>query len=285
MDYSRYEFIKVEMEDKVAIVTLNRPDRLNAIGGKFHDECGEIFGDIGRDARVKAMVLTGAGKCFSAGGDVKGMSDKVQDRDATTEGGMGILRAFEMAQSAHRDDTEDRRSSANTIVRDLIDMPQPSIAAVKSYCFGLGMSIALLCDIVIAGEDAQFGDQHVLRGLPGGGDGCGLVMPFLIGINKTKELCMTGDVIKAAEAYRLGLVNHLVPVDQVMPKAMEMAHRLANGPTRAIEWTKAPFQKILQQMVLLRGGGGEGTLARLTEDHREATLAFKEKRKPLYKGY
>jgi enoyl-CoA hydratase len=265
MDYSRYELIKVEKEDKVAIFTLNRPEALNAVNPQLHTELEDIFGDVGRDGDVNAIVLTGAGRAFCSGGDVKGM-DARQFNDP--------LRSREPLSYAKR------------LITNLVNVEQPIIAAVNGHAVGLGATLALFCDVIISSENAKFGDPHVRVGLVAG-DGGAVIWPLLCGLVKAKEYLMTGDLISAAEAERIGLINHVVPQDDVMPKAMELAHSLANGPTKAIRWTKMACNKRLRDEVnlVLDASLAAETISMLSEDHKEAARAFTEKRQPKFKGY
>lgn len=145
--------------------------------------------------------------------------------------------------------------------------------------------MALFCDVIIASEDAKIGDPHVSVGLVAG-DGGAVIWPLLCGLAKAKEYLMTGDLMTAAEAERIGLINHVVPQAEVMPKSMELAHRLANGPTLAIRWTKLSCNKRLRDEVnlVLDASLAVETLSMISEDHQEATRAFVEKRTPQYKG-
>lgn len=265
MDYSRYEFIKVEMDGKVAIFTLNRPEALNAINAQFHNELEEIFADVSRDDDVNVVVLTGAGRAFCAGGDIKGMDSRQGDDPLKVETTLG---------------------NAKRLIHNLLDVEQPIIAAVNGHAVGLGATIALFCDVIIASEKAKIGDPHVKVGLVAG-DGGAVIWPLLCGLARAKEYLMTGDLISAAEAERIGLINHVVPPDEVMPKAMGLAHRLAKGPTKAIRWTKLACNKRLRDEVnlVLDASLAVESLSMLSEDHKEATRAFAEKREPEFKGY
>ena len=265
VDYSRYQTIKVQKDGKVAILTLNRPESLNAVNPQMHSELEDIWAEVTRDDSVNAVVLTGAGKAFCSGGDVKGM-------DARSSG----------KQFADRVPLR----NASRLMRGMLEVEQPIIAAVNGHAVGLGATLALFCDIIIASEAAKFGDTHVRVGLVAG-DGGAVIWPLLCGIAKAKEYLMTGDLMTAAEADRIGLLNHVVPPDQVMPKAMEMAHRLANGPTRAIRWTKLSCNKRLwdELNLVLDASLAVESLSFYTEDHKEASRAFVEKRAPQYKGY
>ena len=174
---------------------------------------------------------------------------------------------------------------ARRLIYNLLGVQQPIIAAVNGHAVGLGATVALFCDIVIAADNARIGDPHVSVGLVAG-DGGAVIWPLLIGINKAKELLMTGDLLTTAEAERIGLINHVVPADQVMPKSMEMAKRLAGGATQAIRWTKLSVNKVLRERVnlVLETSLGVEFLSMTMDDHAEAVNAFVEKRAPNYKG-
>jgi len=265
MDYSRYEFIKVRKEDKVAVLTLNRPESLNAVSPQLHTELEDIFADVARDDDVNAVVLTGAGRAFCAGGDVKGMDARQSEESPVNRVPL---------------------SYGKRLIYNMLDVEQPIIAALNGHAVGLGATIALFCDIIIASEEAKIGDPHVKVGLVAG-DGGAAIWPLLCGLAKAKEYLMTGDLISAVEAERIGLINHVVPGSQVMLKAMDLAHRLANGPTRAIRWTKLSCNKRLRDEVnlVLDASLAVESLSILTEDHKEAARAFAEKREPEFKGY
>jgi len=264
MNYTRYELVKIEKEGKVAVLTMNRPEALNAINPQLHTELEDIFADVGRDDDIQAAVLTGSGRAFCAGGDVKGMDAREFD---STLGAGAVIR------------------NAKRLIHNLLDIEQPIIAAVNGHAVGLGATLALFCDVIIASENAKFGDPHVTVGLVAG-DGGAVIWPMLCGLAKAKEYLMTGDLLTATEAERIGLINHVVPQDEVMSKAMQLAQRLANGPSKAIRWTKLACNKRLRDEVnlVLDASLAAESLSMLTEDHREATRAFTEKRAPRYKG-
>ena len=263
VDYSRYQNLTVEKKDKVAVVTLNRPDALNAVVPELHTELEDVFAEITRDDEVNAVVLTGAGKAFSAGGDVKGMNAR--------------LTAPFSARI--------RFNPARRLIHNLLEVEQPIIAAVNGDAIGLGATLALFCDIIIASDKARFGDPHVRVGIVAG-DGGAVIWPLLCGIAKAKEYLMTGDLMSANEAERIGLINHVVPPEELMPKAVELAQRLANGPTRAIRWTKLSCNKRLRDEVnlVLDASLAVEFLTFFSDDHAEATRAFIEKRSPQFKG-
>ena len=266
-DYSRYEFIKVEKEGNLATLTLNRPESLNAIHSAFHTELEDIWVDVARDADINALILTGAGRAFCAGGDVKGMDSRSDPDEAKRY----YLRTV---------------SSARRMVQNMLMIEQPIIGAINGDAVGLGATIALLSDIVIAAEKARFGDPHVKVGIVAG-DGGAIIWPALIGVSKAKEYLMTGKMLNAVEAERIGLISYAVSPDEVMPKARELAQELADGPTWAIRYTKVSVNKFLGDQVnlILDASLGLEMLTFTTADHKEATKAWVEKRKPQFKGF
>ena len=261
MDYERYEFLAMERQDSILTVAFNRPESLNAINAKLHTELSEIFADIAKDEATKVVVLTGNGRAFSAGGDL------------------------EWFQTMTPEQLETLFSEARRIIVDLLEVEQPIIAAVNGAAMGLGATIALFSDIIIASEDARIGDPHVRIGVVAG-DGGAVIWPWLVGAARAKEFLMTGDSIHAAEAERIGLINRVVAPDQLLSVAMELATRLANGPTRAIRGTKISINKILRDttnMVLDTSLALEKQCF-TTADHKEAINAFLEKRPPRFLG-
>jgi enoyl-CoA hydratase/carnithine racemase len=264
-DYSRYKCIKVEKADKVATVTLNRPDSLNAVNDALHHELVTIWMDLAEDDEVNAIVLTGAGRAFCAGGDIKGMAS----------GSFVSGQKARLATPAH----------ARRIVQNMLDVEQPIIGAINGAAVGLGATIALLCDVIIASEKARFADTHVRVGVVAG-DGGAVIWPLLIGPARAKEFLMRGHFIDGAEAARIGMVNYAVPPDQLTAKAQELARELADGPTWAIRWSKVSVNKWLKQQVnmILDASLAYEMVTFTTEDHREAARAFVEKRKPKFQG-
>lgn len=267
-DYARYEFIKVEKADRVATVTLNRPDRLNAVHPGLHHELMTIWRDLGDDREVNAILLTGAGRAFCAGGDVKGMAS-------------GSLIGSSGARSGERITT----AEARRIVENMLDVEQPIIGAINGDAVGLGATIALLCDIIVASEKARFADTHVKVGVVAG-DGGAVIWPLLIGPARAKEFLMRGHFVNGADAFKMGLVNYAVPQEQVMARARELAQELADGPTWAIRWSKLSVNKWLKQQanLILDASLAYEMMTFNTADHREAARSFVEKRKPHYTG-
>ncbi|MDP2950026.1 MAG: enoyl-CoA hydratase-related protein [Chloroflexota bacterium] len=262
-DYNRYQYIKVEKKDAVVIITLNRPEVLNAVNTDMHQELEDVLVDIGGDDEVRAVLLTGAGRAFCAGGDARSMT------------------------SGQFQPTGPRLplSAARKLIVNLLEVEQPIVAAVNGDAVGLGATLALFCDIVIAAENARFGDTHVKVGLVAG-DGGAIIWPLLVGMAKAKEYLLTGDLIAAPEAERIGLVNKVVPLEELQPTAMAMVQRLASGPTKAIRWTKFAVNKRLREEVnlILDTSVALEAASMSSADHQEAARAFLEKRPPKFIG-
>ncbi len=265
--YPQFESILVERHDRILTCTLNRPQSLNAVDDRLHHELEELFAAIAVDEETDAVVLTGAGRAFCAGGDVKGMARGELSTARQRPGGLFTRGAVRL-------------------IRNLLSVPQPMIASLNGDAIGLGATIALLCDVVLAAEHARIGDPHVKVGLVAG-DGGAVIWPLLVGANRAKEYLMTGDLVAASEAERIGLVNHVYPADQLEAATRELAARLANGATAAIRWTKQSVNKalwdrmnlILDTSLVLEG------LSAATDDHHEAARAFTERRPPKFTGY
>lgn len=261
-DYSRYQCLKTEIKERVMTLTFNRPEVLNAVDSKMHTELTQIFPEIQADSQVEVIILTGAGRAFSAGGDIKWMQDMAEP---------GVL--------------ENVLWEGRKIINDLLALEKPIIAKVNGPAVGLGATLALFCDIIIASERVSFADPHVRVGIVAG-DGGAVIWPLLIGVCKAKEYLMTGDSIEAKEAERIGLINRVVPPEKLDETVWELALRLANGPIHAIRWTKVSVNKRLKataNLILDTSLALEG-LTFQTEDHREAVQAFVEKRKPQFRG-
>ncbi len=264
-DYSRYQDLRIEVADKVATVTLNRPQARNAINQRLIRELRTIWDDLADDMAVNVVLLTGAGEYFSVGGDVKAMSERP---------GGDVLEEGEV-----HDPMISRR-----LVNRMLELDKPIVCAMNGDTIGLAATIALLSDIAVMSADARVGDTHVSRVGLVAGDGGTVIWPLLVGVNKAKEFLMRGTLLKAAEAERLGLVNHVVPRQEVLETARRIAQELADGPTWAIRWTKLSVNQILKDRVnrLMEASMALEQVTFALDDHKEATRAFKEKRKPRF---
>jgi enoyl-CoA hydratase/carnithine racemase len=218
----RDHHVKVEIQDRIARVTLDRPERKNAINSAVHRGLELVFHGLSYHPDVRVVVLTGAGDAFCAGGDMK-------DYGAATP--LENLRNRDLPLSIARCEA-------------------PVIAAINGPARGLGASIALLCDIVYMADTASIGDVHTQWGLPAG-DGGQVAWPLLIGPNRAKEILMRGTVIEAREAERIGLVNAVFPRAELLERTMECAREIAARPQAAVRWTKLAVNKmVLNQMNL-----------------------------------
>ncbi len=270
MDYSEYEFLKVEVAERVATITINRPDSLNAVHNALHHELEQIWIDVRADHDVNAILLTGAGRAFCAGGDIKMMAG-ASEVSPTGKKGKGRGRGPIASANARR------------LVENMLDVEQPIIGAINGDAVGLGATIALLCDITVVSEKARFADTHVKIGVVAG-DGGAVIWPLLIGPHRAKEFLMRGNFINGAEAGRIGMVNYAVGPEQVMSKARELAQELADGPTLAIRWSKLSVNKWLKQQanLILDASLAYEMATFNTKDQQEAVRAFVEKRKPNF---
>ncbi|MBU1360830.1 MAG: enoyl-CoA hydratase/isomerase family protein [Gammaproteobacteria bacterium] len=266
-NYAHYHDLKIEVADKVATVTLNRPDARNLINQRLIRELRTIWDDLADDMSVHSVLLTGSGNYFSFGGDVKAMSDRP---------GGDVLEEGEV-----HDPMVSRR-----LVSRLLDLDKPIVCAINGDCIGLAATIALLCDITVMADDARIGDSHVNKVGLVAGDGGTVIWPLLVGVSKAKEFLMRGTLLKGPEAERIGLVNHVQPRSEVLDFARKIAQELADGPVWATRWTKLSINQIVKDRVnrLMEASMALEQVTFELADHKEATQAFKEKRKPKFGG-
>jgi enoyl-CoA hydratase len=262
LDQAKYDHILIEKRpDGVAVLTLNRPEKLNAVNGVLHSELTTMTVDAQADPDVRAVVLTGAGRAFCAGGDFGG------DRVMTTKTGLTMMQ------------------EARLIVDNMLDLQKPIIAAVNGAAAGLGATVALCCDIVIASRNARIGDPHVKMGITAG-DGGAVIWPLLVGVNRAKQMLMTGDLLSADEAFAMGLVNKVVDEGEALNEAVALAARLAAGPPYAIQSSKMAVNKYIKFVsnLVLPVSLAMEELSMAREDAREAQAAWREKREPKFTG-
>jgi len=261
-----YECLIYEVKDGIATLTLNRPDRLNALGGSLRDDLHAAVTRSAADPEVRVMVITGAGKGFCSGGDVKAMGEA-------------------KAGQRERPLIEKIAPGRDRTLLAMREAPQPIIAAVNGAAAGAGMNLALGCDIRIASTAARFTQAFVKRGLHPDWGGT-YFLPRMVGTAKACEMIFTGDVIDAAEAERLGIVSRVVAPEELMPTAYELARRIAAGPPVAIRLAKRSIYA--NSELDLRAALQVETMAQNicfeTEDATEGIRAFGEKRAPVFKG-
>jgi len=264
VDYTRYETLLIDKDaDGIIVVTLNRPEKRNAVSNQMHGELEDVFVDLANDDDARCVVITGAGGAFCAGGDVSSM--KTGEFRPT-----GPRTPF---------------FQVRRLIMNLLEVDVPIVAAVNGDGAGLGATIPLFCDVIVMAETARLADTHVRMGLVAG-DGGVVIWPWLVGMARAKEYLLTGDWIDGREAERIGLVNYAVPQDQVMPRAMEIARRLARNAPLAVRWTKYSVNKVLRDHVNLALDSSmfleAATMS--SEDLAEAARAFFEKRQPRFSG-
>ena len=265
-----YETILLDKEEGVATISLNRPQKLNSLDAQILDEAAEAIRELNDDDETKVLIITGAGRAFCAGAD---LTSPVAGTDTTAPGISRRARTEPFARFGR-------------MMKQLAEFDKPSIAAVNGAAVGAGFSIALICDIRIAADDARFSSIFVKRGLVAD-CGASFYMPRLVGAAKALELMWTGEIIDAREAERIGLVRCVVPAEDLLKEAKEFALRLARGPSVAIELMKRMVYDGLKANDFSSQLAHEDFaqyVARLTEDYTEGVNSFLEKREPEFKG-
>ncbi|MFQ5873498.1 MAG: enoyl-CoA hydratase/isomerase family protein [Dehalococcoidia bacterium] len=263
-----YETILVERQDRIAKLALNRPDKLNAINNKMEEELSQAIQELDRDDDVGVVVLTGAGRAFCAGGDVSEMPGA---RGARVSPNVDdIRRGFRGAQS---------------IVLGLQRMQKPVIGMINGVAAGAGFDFSCACDIRIGCPDSRFLAAFIRVGLFPGWGGIWLYARTL-GLPKAAELLFTGDFLEAEEAHRLGMLNKLVPKDELEQTTMEMARKIADGPPIALRLSKLLLYKGLEMDLetAMQMSAALETITLTSQDHKEGVAAFREKRKADYQG-
>lgn len=262
------DLISYSLEGSVAIVTIERPERMNALNVAALQQLERVLARAATDDAVRCLVITGSGgRAFSAGADVKEWAAKsdVPQVDDFGEGWVPL---------AHR------------LIARLYHLPKPVIAAVNGVAVGAGLDLALCCDFRFASEEARFGSVYVRVGVAPDAGGT-FLLPRIVGMTKAKELVYTGRIISAAEAGSIGLVSRVVPADRLMDEALQFARELGTGPTVAIGIAKEHLQDHVSCDSIERALAGEhrgGQLCSATEDHREGLAAANERREAHFSG-
>ncbi len=267
-----YSTIQVDKrrDDAIAVVTLDRPERLNAISREMQRELAEAIEDIGQDDEMRVLVLTGAGRAFCSGADVGHMAGGGGAHDAD-QGAEGIRRGF---RGAHR------------LILGLHRMEKPTIAMINGVAVGAGFDLACACDLRTGSPNSRFMVAFTRLGLFPGYGGVWLYARALGSIPKAAELLFTGDWLEAEDAHQHGLLNRLVPADSLLDETMALARRIAQGPPIALRLAKMLLYRSLEfdlETALLMSATAE-TITLTSQDHQEGVAAFREKRQPNFRG-
>jgi len=282
-------YIKSESDHGVLILTMHDPKTRNAIGLEMMEELEEELDKFESSPALRALVLTGSDPSFCSGANVKTMNE--DNESSETKAIPSDSTPWDLLNQAW-----DKQSALNARPRDLIEgvryvplrlhnLQKPSIAAVNGSAIGLGMGIALSCDIRFASTNAKFSEMFVRRGLIPA-DGSCWQLPRMIGLGKTFMLQYTGEIVSAEESLELGIVNKMIPHDQLMNETMDLAHRIASGATYSMALIKKLIHESLHTNLeeSLKLAGPAQDIARQTSDHKEGVKAFVEKRKPNFTG-
>jgi len=249
----QFETLLLERAGRRLTVTMNRPGELNAFNGAMHREIVAALEYAGSDPNSDVIVITGAGRAFSAGGDIGRMQHFVD----------------------HPDDFVEEAEGAKRLVFALLDIEKPIVARINGPAVGLGATIALFCDVTIASGNARIGDPHVAIGLVAG-DGGAVIWPQLVGFHRAKEFLLTGEILTAERAEKIGLVNHVVPEGELDAAVDAMCDRLLKGAQQAVRWTKATINIELRRIAeaLMEPGMAYESQSVRTEEHRKRVEVF-----------
>lgn len=261
MDWSVYEHLRFSYpREGVLLITIDRPGRLNATDAVLHRELAKVWRDVEEDDATRVAIVTGAGDAFSAGGDLDMIEAQIGDFKRTAE----VMK------------------EASDIVLNITNCEKPVISAINGVAVGAGLAVALMADISIIAEEARFTDGHLRLGV-GAGDHAAIIWPLLCGLAKARYYLLTSDFISGAEAERIGLVSKCVPRDELMPAALAVADKIADGPQMALRWTK----RSLNHWVRAAGPIFDASLALemlnfFDDDVSEGLQAIREKRAPRF---
>ena len=263
MNFSSYKAIIFRRDGCVLHATFNRPETMNAIENDLNADLDRLFLDVADDDETNVLVLTGAGRAFSAGGNIDAMQTAIDNPNQFLKG----------------------LTNGKRLIFSILDCPKPIIAKVNGPAIGLGATIALFCDMIIAARQSKIADPHVKLGF-NAGDGGAVIWPALIGYARAKGFLFTGDAVTGEEAAQIGLINSAVASEDLDRVVDELAQRIANCAPRAIQWTKLSVNIGLKQLAhsILDASLAYEALSNQTKDHQEAVRAFREKRPPRFTG-
>ncbi len=257
-----YQTLALTRKERRLTITLNRPDALNAVNLAMHEELAEVFVFAAADPHSDLVVLTGAGRAFSAGGDAQHIANN----------------------AAHPELFDEEVRLAKRIVFAMLDLDKPLVCRMNGHAVGLGASLALFCDVIFAADSAKIGDPHVAVGLVAG-DGGAAIWGQRVGLGRAKEYLLTGELLTAKKAEEIGLVNHCLPAGELDGAVDAFCERLLSGASQAIRWTKVLTNLELKRVAhaVMDAGLAYEALTQRSADHREAVQAMLEKRKPVFK--
>lgn len=261
MDYSGYRQLEFSRrENGILLITLNRPEKYNATDEGMHTELAKVWRDVSDDPETRVAVVTGAGKAFSAGGDLGMVQRMAGDHDRVSH----------------------MLSEMSDLVYNLINCEKPVVSAVNGVAVGAGLVVALLADISVCAEDAKLGDGHVKLGVAAG-DHAAIIWPLLAGMAKARYYLLTGEMLTGAEAERIGMVSKALPRDQVLDDAMSVAGTLATNSQLAVRWTKRALNSWLKTAgPIFDQSAAYEMLGFMGPDVAEGAAALQEKRAPSF---
>src|SRR5215469_11281976 len=261
MDLASYQHLKLERKPgNITLITLNRPEVLNAAHEAMHSELATIWADLSRDEETRVAVVTGAGRAFSAGGDLAMVERQIGNYDLVTR----------------------MLSEMSDLVYNLANCEKPVISAINGVAVGAGLVVALLADISICASDARLGDGHVRLGVAAG-DHAAIIWPLLCGLARAKYYLMTGEMVTGEEAERIGLVSKALPKDEVLTEAFRVANHLATGPQLAIRLTKRALNGWIRNAgPIFDQSAAYEMLTFMGDDIKEGLASLREKRPPRF---
>jgi enoyl-CoA hydratase len=261
MDHSSYQHLIFEQRPHgVLLITLNRPEILNAADEVMHTELARVWSDVSQDDSVRAAVVTGAGRAFSAGGDLAMVERIAGNYDRVTR----------------------MLAEMSDLVYNLAACDKPIVSAINGVAVGAGLVVALLADISVCAADARLGDGHVKLGAAAG-DHAAIIWPLLCGLAKAKYYLMTGEMVSGTEAERIGLVSKVLPREEVLAEALRIAESLATGPQLAVRLTKRALNSWLRVAgPIFDQSAAYEMLTFLGDDVKEGAAALRERRPPQF---